>query len=163
MMVNPLYFTDEKLLKAKLRVEIRELEKIARKTWQDYENSYSPKRYVRTGNSLKSLKVDETIYYLGVDVFGAHQYGMRVYWQNDLVYHNSVFKKGGHKKGHSVMLMGTYWYSKKLEAKQGHKPRFTRSSWYGGDSYLNDVIKAYESKKDSRMSVKIEWTGKFLK
>lgn len=162
-MANPLYFTDEKLMKAKLRVEIRKLEKIARKKWEAYIASYTPKRYVRTGNSLKSLKVDETIHYLGVDVFGAHRYGMRVYWQNDLVYHNSIFKGVGHKKGHSVMLIGTYWYSKKLESKKGHIPRFTRSSWYGGDSYLSDVIKDYENSKDSRMSIEVEWSGKFLK
>lgn len=158
-----LYFqTDAEAIKV-LMAEGKKLERIAKKVWRSYESSYSPKQYVRTGKSLRAIKLK------GVKALGNGVYAIELTWENSLAYHDSVIYKQGftskNAKGHSIMLIGTGWHSSKLEKVYRKKVyRHTYWSWNGGGgSYLNAVVDEYKAVKDKRIVIDVQWSGAFVK
>mgnify|MGYP003390656110 CR=1 FL=1 len=142
--------TDEEAKRA-LRAEGRRLEYIAKKVWGEYESSYSPKKYVRTGKSEKSIKLGE------VYRIDAYTWGIELTFVNDLAYHDSVVSSK-HPKGHSIMLISSGWKAKKGRAKNVH-----RFGYYEGYDYIGKVIKEFNSSKHKGVELELQWSGKFLK
>lgn len=148
-----LYFETEQEAVKTLEEEGRKLKYIALKVWRKYLASYKPKSYIRTRNSQKSIKLGK------VKRIGDNEFGIVLTFDNDLVYHDSVIDKD-EPKGHSIMLLSSGWKATKLEAKIGVRQNFTR---HKGINYLGEVIKEYEKRKDKRISLEVQWSGKFLK
>ncbi|UUV46703.1 neck protein [Bacillus phage vB_BanS-Thrax4] len=160
---NGLYFqTDLEAIKV-LTKEGKKIERIARRVWQQYMGSYSPKEYRRTGKSLRAIKLK------GIKSHGLGMYSIELTWENSLAYHDSWLYTEGktsvNKKGHAIMLIGTRWHSKKLEAiyrKQIY--RHTYWAWNGGGgSYLDTVVSQYKAVADKRIMVEVQWSGAFIK
>lgn len=152
-MVNQYSFDSEiEAIKA-LKSEGERLERIAIKIWRKYINSYTPNQYVRTGNAEKSIKLG------GIKKLNDNTLAIELTFQNDLVYHNSRFKKG--KKGHAVMLISDGWHSKKLEKKLGR--RVNRFTYFGGSGYLYQVYKEFNATKKKGITLDIQWSGKVQK
>jgi len=169
------FFESEVQARATLMREGVKLEKIAKRVWSVYMNSYTPVEYVRTGNSAKSLLLGKPKY-IGVDSFGNTEYGIELTWRNDLVYHDSwIYKKGKtsvNRKGHSVMLIGTKWHAPKLEkiyrAEDRGVYRHTRWEWEGAngtshDTYIDAVMNEYSKISDRRMSLELQWSEEYVK
>lgn len=157
------YFqTDAEAIRV-LTAEGKKLERIARKVWQQYMASYSPKEYRRTGKSLRAIKLK------GIKNHGGGMYSIELTWENSLAYHDSWLYTEGYtstnKKGHSIMLIGTGWHSKKLEAIYRKKIyRHTYWSWDGGGgNYLNAVVNQYKATSDKRVQVEVQWSGAYIK
>ena len=93
-------FDSEAEAKRVLESEGRRLESIARKVWNEYLGSYTPKMYVRSGKTEKSIKLGK-VFSIDADTLG-----IELTFVNDLVYHDSVIGKS-HPKGHSIMLISS--------------------------------------------------------
>lgn len=151
---NALFFDSPEQAMMALEREGKKLMKIAKIEWQKYLKSYKPVQYIRTGNSERAIKLGKP------KMIGANQYGIELTWVNNLVYHNSVVPNSN-KKGHSVMLISSGWHSKKLEKIYGRQ--VYRHTYYEGNSYINNVMKKYESQKDRRIDLELQWSGAFTK
>ena len=160
-MASPFEFETDAEAKRVLREEGKRLKKIARKVWLEYEGSYTPSKYVRTGNSLKSIKLGNVF---KVD---DNTWGIELTFQNDLAYHNSVLKsKSGkkHKKGHSIMLISSGWIVKKGKHKNIYRFGYYESkSGYQGFDYIGKVVNEFNSGKHQGISLEVQWSGKYLK
>lgn len=138
-----------------LRLEGKKLEACARKVWRDYEESYTPKKYVRTGNSLKSIKLGS------VKKLDNDDWGIELTFINDLAYHNSVVMKKGeskrgvssHNQGHAIMLISQGWTTK------GRFRDVQRFGKYKGFNYLKKVKEEYLKIADKRLTLEIQWQG----
>lgn len=137
-----------------LRSEGRRLEKIARKVWRQYLDSYSPKAYVRTGKSMKGIVLKR------VRKIDANHFGIELTFENDLMYHDSVV--GSSKKGHSIMLISDGWHSKKLEAMYRGR-RVYRHTYYEGFNYIGKVVKEFNAGKPMGVFLDVNWSGKYYK
>jgi len=142
------FFDDELSAYNTLLREGRKLERIARKVWRQYENSYSPKQYVRTGNSAKSIKLRTMPIKLSED-----EIGIELTWENELAWHDSVVPNSK-KKGHAILLISAGWHSKKLERAYGKS--VYRHTYYEGYGYLTEVINAYNAVRDKRVGLELE-------
>lgn len=131
-----------------LRAEGRKLERIARKVWQEYEGSYSPNKYVRTGKSKKAIKLKT----MPIKIDNNH-IAIEVTWENSLSWHDSVVPKSS-KKGHSILLISAGWHSKKLEKIYGGA--VYRHTYYEGFGYLTKVMQQYNAVKDPRIGFELE-------
>ncbi|UGO51071.1 virion structural protein [Bacillus phage vB_BanS_Nate] len=156
------YFqTDAEAIKV-LTAEGKKLERIARKVWQNYLGSYTPKEYVRTGKALKAIKLK------GVKTLGGGLYSIELTWENSLSYHDSVIYQQGYtstnKKGHAIMLIGSGWHSKKLE-KVYKKKIYRHTYWagYGSGGYIDQVMNQYNAVRDKRIMVEVQWSGAYVK
>jgi hypothetical protein len=149
-------FPSEKDAMKVLLAEGRKLEAIARKEWRRYLGSYSPKEYVRTGNSEKAIKLKTRPIKVGTD-----HIAIEVTWENDLAWHDSwLYKKGKTKtnqRGHAVLLISAGWHSKKLERvyKRGARKPY-RHTYYEGYGYLTKVINSYNAVRDKRIGLELE-------
>lgn len=144
---NSYFFETEAEARLVLLREAKVLRDVARKAWRRYLNSYTPKKYVRTGRSFDSIQIGE------IRRIGANEWGIDVYFKNDLAYHDSVLGKN-QPKGHSIYLLSAGWKSEKLERKIGVKRNFTRHEPTG---YLHEVSKLYKAKKHKGISLEIQW------
>ncbi|MFS0905808.1 hypothetical protein AB3N02_22555 [Priestia aryabhattai] len=159
---NGFYFESEAEAIRVLKAEGKRLERIARRVWQRYLDSYEPKKYAehingmpghRTGRSMKSIKLGR------VKRIGDNEYGIELTFINDLVYHESVFGNA-QPEGHSIMLISSGWTARKLEEKIGIREHFTR---YKGFNYLGEVQRAFNNGKHKGIDLEIQWSGKYLK
>ncbi|MDS7057049.1 hypothetical protein NXG04_07100 [Klebsiella pneumoniae] len=156
------YFqTDAEAIRV-LTAEGKKLERIARKVWQSYLGSYTPKQYVRTGKSLQAIKLK------GVKALGGGMYSIELTWENSLAYHDSYIYKQGftskNAKGHAIMLIGTKWHSKKLEGVYRKKIyRHTYWAWQGSGSYIDQVMNQYNAVRDKRIMFEVQWSGAYVK
>jgi hypothetical protein len=141
-------FEDENSAYKALLKEGKKLEKIARKEWRRYLGSYSPQRYVRTGDSEKAIKLKTTPIKIS-----ENEIAIEVTWDNELAWHNSVVPKS-QKKGHAILLISAGWHSKKLEKIYGR--RVPRHTYYEGYGYLTKVINAYNAVRDNRIGLELE-------
>lgn len=144
-----------------LSLEGRKLKYIAIKIWRLYLSSYSPNTYAvhktgvlgkRTGKSLQSIKLGK------VKKIGVDDWGIELTYLNDLAYHDSVInRKDGrkHAQGHSIMLISQGW-----KAKKGKNKNVERFGYYEGFDYLGQVQREYETVKDKRVTLDIQWLGK---
>lgn len=114
----------EKAIKDKaekiIREEVRKLERITKDVVQGYYNSYSPTVYDRTygfKNSIISGNVEKA----GKRISAEVSFDGRAM-------HNSLF--AGNAQGYVPVLINNGWVSRKLEAKIGIIPRFTRYEGY---------------------------------
>lgn len=145
-----LFFDTEEEAVFVLQQEGQKLEKIAKRVWQEYYGSYTPKVYRRTGKTLEGIKLGI------VKRDGAIGFQVVVTFEDKNMYHNSYVNKG-QPKGHSVMLISSGWHSKNLEKRIGVRKRFTS---YKGYNYLGKVIKEYLRDKHRKVSIEVVWTGK---
>jgi hypothetical protein len=148
-----LYFeSDEEAIKV-LTAEGRKLKYIAVKVWRKYLGSYQPKRYIRTRDTQRGIKLGK------VKKVGDNEWGIELTFENDLMYHDSYVGKG-QPQGHSIMLLSSGWKAVNLERKIGVRQNFTR---HKGINYLGEVAKAYNSQKHKGITLEIQWSGKYLK
>lgn len=117
----------EKAMKAKaeqiIRIEVKKLERIAKLVVQGYYNSYTPKRpdlYLRSGGLLDSI-VSGSVEKVGKRISAEVSFDSRAL-------HNSLFE--GNPQGYTPILINNGWVSKKLEARMGVVPHFTRYEGY---------------------------------
>ena len=150
-MVNPFQFETDAEAKRVLKQEGRRLEQIAKKVWNGYLGSYSPKMYVRTGKSQKSIKLNNVF---RVD---ENTWGIELTFQNDLTYHDSVFGKS-QPKGHSIMLISSGW-----KVRKGWHKKIHRFGYYGGFDYLGKVIKEFNNGKHKGIELEVQWSGNYTK
>lgn len=130
-----------------LQKEGRRLERIARKAWQTYYASYSPKEYRRTYNANKALKLGR------VKQISPFEYGIELTWENDLAYHPSVVGKS-QPKGHAVTLISGGWRASKLKAKIGRDVyRFT---YFEGTGYLEKVMSMWKSTAPTGIQIELQ-------
>lgn len=137
-----------------LMAEGRRLKLIALKIWRKTIHSYSVKKYVRTRKAQNSIKLGK------VKMIAPNVWGIELTWDNDLVYHDSIFK-GKQKKGHAVMLISEGWYSAKLEKRMGR--RIDRFTYFGGTGYLASVVKEWQSSAPKGVTIETQWSGKKTK
>lgn len=155
-MVNNTLFafdSDQEAMRT-LEAEGRKLKYIAIKLWRKYLSEYKPKQYIRTRKSQRAIKLGK------VKRLDGNTFGIELTFENDLAYHDSIFK-GSNPKGHSIMLISEGWHSRKLEAKLGgRRERFT---YFEGTGYLAQVQKEYIAIKHKGISVETQWSGNFTK
>ena len=134
-----------------LESEGRGLEMIARKVWNNYLGSYSPKAYARKGNSEKSIKLGK------VFRIDANTFGIELTFVNDLVYHDSVISPS-QPKGHSIMLISKGW-----KVRKGRHKNVYRFGYYEGFDYIGKVISEFNNGKNKGIELEVQWSGKYLK
>lgn len=150
---NHLQNLSEQQTRVLLRAEGQRLEKIARKIWKQYLSSYRPVEYVRTGDAMDSIKLGQ------VKRVGGMQLGIELTWENDLAYHDSVFKNNK-TQGHAIMLISDGWHARKLENRIGKVHRFT---YFEGTGYLYRVYKEYMATAPPNMTLDVQWSGKYTR
>lgn len=148
---NSFAFDSEQEAIRELKRQAEILKDVCVKVWRQYLASYQPKIYVRTGKSERSIKIG------GIKKIDENTIGIEVTFQDDLVYHDSIF---GGKQGHAIMLISAGWHSKKLEARIGKVYRLT---YYEGFDYLGKVREEYEARKHRGIELEIQWSGNFTK
>ena len=144
----------EEEAKRLLRAEGQRLKEIAIKKWRQYLASYTPKMYVRTGNSEKAIKLGD------VKRISPTEWGIELTWENSLAYHDSVLPNSN-KKGHAVMLISSGWHAKKLEKIYGK--RVYRHTYFEGTGYLYQVYKEYMKSAPKTVTLDVQWSGKAVK
>lgn len=132
------------------------LRRIAMTVWQQYEASYTPERYIRTGDTLRSMKLTH-VYRKGLN-----EYVIALTYDNDLVYHDSVFKGG--KQGHTIMLIGG-WERTEMgwKVKTGWHKDIKRFGYWEGFDYIGTVQRRYEALRNKAIDFEVEWSGKALR
>lgn len=139
-----------------LTAEGKKLEKICRKVWRSYLDSYKPKVYaehltnrqgVRTMHSLDSISLGN------VKKIGEDEFGIEVTFKNKLAYHESVFGNN-QPKGHAIMLISSGW-----KVKKGKHKGVARFGYFDGFDYLGKVKEQYDAVRDKRISLDIQWLG----
>lgn len=144
---NGLFQTDDEAKKV-LKEEGRKLKYCALRVWRQYLSSYKPKQYIRTKDSVNSIRLGNV--YKTAD----GEWNIEVTFVNDLAYHDSVIGRN-QPQGHAIMLISYGW-----NVKGGvHKdiPRFGK---YGGFDYLGKVFKMYDGIRDKRVSLDAQWLGR---
>lgn len=135
--------------------EGKKLERIARREWEAYYQSYTPKQYIRTYKSRDALKLKTPTKRIdgGWDI--------ELTWEDDLAYHDSRFGKKNNR-GHAIMLISDGWESRKLKAKLGGK-RIERLTDFDGTGYLYNVYKKYLAVADRTITTNVIWSGNYTK
>lgn len=142
-----LEFESESEARRALESEGKRLLDIARNIWRQYLASYSPKMYVRHGNSEKALKLGS------VKKLDDDTLGIELTWENDLAYHNSVITKGK-PQGHSIMLISEGW-----KVKKGKHKNVYRFGYYEGFDYLTKIEQAFNNGNNKGIALEIQWAG----
>jgi hypothetical protein len=151
----------EQEAKRLLEKEGKRLERIALKLWRRDMSKYQPKSYAvhlgmqegqRTNRSQKAIKLGR------VKMISPTQWGIELTWENELVYHDSMFPN--QPKGHSVMLISDGWHSKKLEGRFGKIYRFT---YFEGTNYIGRVIKEWQKSAPKEITLEKQWSGAYTK
>lgn len=145
--------SDEQAI-ATLHREGRRLKYIAVKLWRQYLSSYQPKEYIRTRDTQRGIKLGR------IERVAPYQYGIRLEFENDLMYHDSIFGSN-QPKGHSLMLISDGWHAKKLERKLGR--RVHRLTYFEGTGYLYQVYKEYMKYAPRGVFLDVNWSGKYTK
>ena len=149
-MVVPYEFDSDAEAKRVLREEGKRLKQIAKKVWSDYLASYKPKMYTRSGNSQKSIKLNN------VFKIDENTWGIELTFQNELTYHNSVIGTS-QPKGHSIMLISSGW-----KVKKGRHKNVYRFGYYEGFDYIGKVMKEFNNGKHRGIELELQWSGKYL-
>lgn len=147
-MANPFAYDDDNSAKLALELEGERLRKIAVKLWRQYLSSYNPKVYVMTGKSEKSIKLGK------VKRLDAFTFGIELYFDNDLAYHDSVMGSG-HRKGHSIMLISEGWRVKK-SARNADVYRF---GYFEGINYIGRIIEEFNDGARRGITLEVNWAG----
>lgn len=155
---NELQAMSEREIKRRMHLEGRRLEQIALKLWRETMSKYEPKKYAvhlgktagtRTDRSEQAVKLGS------VKKLPDGSFGIELTWENELVYHDSIFKN--QPKGHSVMLISSGWHSKKLEKRMGR--RINRFTYFEGTGYLYKVYKEYMNTAPEWIKLDTQWSG----
>ncbi|MCR4361977.1 hypothetical protein JDW21_19625 [Bacillus subtilis] len=144
---NSFFFESDEEAVRVLHQEGRKLKYCALKVWRKYLSSYRPKKYARTGKSLKSIKLGK------VKRLGVNEWGIEVTFINDLAYHDSVIG-ASEPKGHAIMLISHGW-----KVKRGRHKDVYRFGYFEGFDYLGKVKEMYNNTKDRRVNLDIQWLG----
>lgn len=149
-MAEPIFqFDSEKEATKALKEEGRKLKYIAISIWRQYLSSYKPNTYVRTRTSQQSIKLG------AVKELSPNTLGIELTWDDDLVYHNSLF---GGKQGHSVMLISEGWKSSKGKSKDVY-----RFGYFEGIDYIGRVKQAFELGARKGIVLEVQWAGNEFK
>ncbi|SDX95823.1 hypothetical protein [Thermoactinomyces sp. DSM 45892] len=140
----------EEEIKKLLLQEGKQLERIAKHTWQKYLDSYHPIEYIRTGASMKAIKLGR------IERLSSLEYGIRLEFVDDLSYHDSVIRGGD--QGHAIMLISDGW-----KATQGRQAKVYRFGYYEGFQYIEQVLKAYEQSKPDLVQIQFHWNGAYTR
>lgn len=138
---------------ATLNQEGRRLKHIAVKLWRKHLSTYQPKAYVRTRNTQRGIKLGR------VKRISPTEYGIELTFENDLMYHDSIFGSG-QPQGHSLMLISDGWHSKKLESKIG---RVYMLTYFEGTGYLSEVYRQYNAGAPMGVRLDVQWSGAYTK
>lgn len=153
---NPnLYFNSEEDAIRALKQEAKVLQEVAKDVWQKYLDSYRPQEYIRTGKTMRSIKIGK------IKKIGMDEYAISVTYDNDLVYHDSVM---GGKQGHTIMLIGG-WKKTNMgwRVKTGWHKNIRRFGYWEGFDYIGEVQQLYNLRKNKAISLDVEWSGKALR
>lgn len=136
-----------------LQEEGKKLEMIAKITWRQYLESYTPVEYIRTGNSFRSIQLGK------IERLGANELGIRLEFRDELAYHDSIFNsdRKTYKQGHAIMLISDGW------AISGKSSHIYRLGYYEGFRFKEKVLKAYEKIKSSYIQVEFNWNGAYTR
>lgn len=139
--------SEEEAIRA-LKSEGKRLLDIAIKIWRQYLASYKPKKYVRKGNSEKSIKLGK------VKKLDDDTLGIELTFEDDLTYHDSVIDKEKYPQGHSIMLISEGW-----KVKKGKHKNVYRFGYYEGYDYIGKVQRAFEQSKHKGITLEVQWAG----
>lgn len=140
--------SDEEAIKA-LQSEGRRLKYIAIKVWRQYLNSYTPKQYVRTRDSQRSIKLGK------VYKVDENTWGIAVTFDNDLAYHDSILYTD-EPQGHAIMLISQGWTVKDSAM---HRDVY-RFGYYEGFDYIEKVMKEFNNTAKQGTTLRVEWKGR---
>lgn len=133
----------EQALKSALRKEARRLEGYLKDELQKYFNSYSPKVYERTGDTVRSIYVTEPTR------VGLGLWSIEIKFDESLGNHPSVM---GQEDGFTPRLLEVGW---NIESKVGFSaPMFTR---HPGTKFITKSVARYN--KSNPYGFKIEIIG----
>ena len=164
---NALQGMKEAEIKRLMQAEGRRLKYIALKIWRETMSEYKPRVYAvhlgkkagqRTRNSARAIKLGS------VRKQPDGTFTIELTWDNDLVYHDSIFQ--GQPKGHSVMLISEGWHSRKLEdwiGRGGKDGRIERFTYFEGTGYLYKVYKEYMKSAPNGIFLDVQWSGAYTK
>lgn len=142
--------TEEQAIKT-LQQEGRRLKYIALKVWRKYLSDYQPKQYVRTRDTQRGIKLGR------VRKISPYVYGIDLKYENDLMYHDSVFGNN-YPKGHSLMLISEGW-----KVKKGRHKDIYMFGYFEGADIIGQIEREYNKFKPKGITLETQWTGKFLK
>lgn len=152
-LINGVFDSEREAINA-LQAEGKRLQDVAIKVWRQYLASYTPKTYVRSGDSERAIKLGK------VKKIDEETLGIELTFEDDLAYHNSVVSSNGKPKGHSFMLISSGWHAVNLERKIGKRERFTS---YRGFNYIGKVIEEFNNGKHDGVELEIQWSNKYTK
>ena len=158
---NNFTFDDDLTAKITLELEAKKLYDIAKRVWLRYYNNYTPQVYDRTGKTIDALKIGS------IRKIDAFTWGIDVFFENNLVYHESRWGKK-YPDAHTVMIIGG-WSKNKRKPKTGWRVKrgwhkdIHRFGYFEGFDYLGEVEREYNKIRDQRIFLDIQWTGKTLK
>jgi hypothetical protein len=138
-----------------LRAEGKRLLALAQKIWQQYESSYKPVQYVRTGKSYESIQLGE------VKKLDEDTLGIELMFRDDLAYHPSVVTKG-RPLGNSIMLISEGWETKRAKGypTNPNNEYFPKGiHYFQGFNYLGKLEEAFNQGKHIGISFEIRWAG----
>lgn len=142
--------TEEQAIRT-LQQEGRRLKYIALKVWRKYLSNYQPKQYVRTRDTQRGIELGR------VRKISPHVYGIDLKYENDLMYHDSVFGKN-YPKGHSLMLISEGW-----RVRKGRHKDIYMFGYFEGADIIGQIEREYNKFKPRGITLETQWTGKFLK
>lgn len=145
--------SEEQAIKT-LEMEGRRLKYIALKVWRKYLSSYQPKKYVRTRNTQRGIKLGK------VRRIDSNHFGIDLMYENDLMYHDSIFG-ADQPKGHSLMLISDGWHSKKLERRYGR--RIYMLTYFEGADIIEQIEREYNKYKPLGVTLETKWSGRYTK
>lgn len=145
--------TEEQAIRT-LEMEGRRLKYIALKVWRKYQSSYPPKMYVRTRDTQRGIKLGK------VRRIDANHFGIDLMYDNDLMYHDSIFGSQ-YPKGHSLMLISNGWHSRKLERKYGKG--IYMLTYFEGADIIGQIEREYNKYKPLGVTLETQWTKRYLK
>lgn len=142
--------TEEQAIRT-LEMEGRRLKYIALKVWRKYQSSYPPKMYVRTRDTQRGIKLGK------VRRIDANHFGIDLMYDNDLMYHDSVFGRN-QPKGHSLMLISDGW-----EVKKGRHKDIYMFGYFEGVDIIGQIEREYNKYKPLGVTLETQWTKRYLK
>lgn len=138
-------FLDEKQIRKVLNDAGRTLEKYLKEELQKYFNSYDPVEYVRTGDTLKSIKVGQP------KKISINEWSLEITFDDGLANHPSVF---GQEDGYTPWLLEVGW---DISGKVGYsRPMFTE---HKGTQYIKKAVNRFNKSNPHGLKVTVERNG----
>lgn len=150
--------TEQQAIKL-LEQEGRRLKYIAMRVWRQYLDSYQPKKYVRTGKTLRGIKLGK------VERLDANHFGIRLEFENDLMYHDSVINKYEQPQGHSLMLISDGWNRQKKRTKLVERigRQVYMFTYFEGADIIGKIEREYNKYKPLGITLEINWSGRYIR